>query len=158
MVDGVIRGEEHAGGEIAMVVRATEAEIDVVRTDPRRCDSGVQRRCASRRCTTESGYEGCYVLLSEEGKMLVLSFWSSDETARASRLSGFYEAQVEKFSDLVVYRQAPGREAYDVVIAEAPQEAIALGAVDARALRDPRSTRCSRSWRSRSASPLGSRR
>mgnify|MGYP003454606763 CR=1 FL=1 len=48
----------------------------------------------------------------------------SDEAARASRISGFYQAQIEKFSDLVVFRQAPGREAYDVVVAETPQEAI----------------------------------
>ena len=72
----------------------------------------------------EEGYEGCYVLLSDEGKMLVLSFWTTDEAARATRLSGFYAQQVEKFSDLVVFRQAPGREAYDVVIAETPQEAV----------------------------------
>jgi heme-degrading monooxygenase HmoA len=72
----------------------------------------------------EEGYEGCYVLLSEEGKLLVLSFWTSNETARATRLSGFYQEQIEKFSDLVVFRQAPGREAYDVIIAEAPQEAV----------------------------------
>jgi heme-degrading monooxygenase HmoA len=109
-----------------MVVRATEAEIDVVRTNP--ADAiAVFREAVIPALHEEEGYEGCYVLLSEEGKMLVLSFWTSDETARASRLSGFYEAQVEKFSDLVVYRQAPGREAYDVVIAEVPQEAVVQG-------------------------------
>jgi heme-degrading monooxygenase HmoA len=72
----------------------------------------------------EDGYEGCYVLLSDEGKMLVLSFWESEEAATATRLSGFYQEQVEKFSEIVVYRQAPGREAYDVVVAEAPEAAI----------------------------------
>jgi heme-degrading monooxygenase HmoA len=64
------------------------------------------------------------VLLSQEGKLLVLSFWDSDESARASRLSGFYEAQIAKFSDLVVYRADPGREAYDVVVADAPEVAV----------------------------------
>ena len=62
----------------------------------------------------QDGYEGCYVLLSEDGKMLILSFWESNEAAHATRVSGFYQDQVAKFSDLVVYRQAPGREAYDV--------------------------------------------
>jgi len=107
-----------------MVVRATEAEIDVVRTNP--ADAiAVFEEAVIPALHGEHGYEGCYVLLSEEGKMLVLSFWENDETARASRVSGFYEAQIAKFSDLVVFRQAPGREAYDVVLAEIPKEAVA---------------------------------
>jgi hypothetical protein len=106
-----------------MVVRATEAEIDVVRTNP--ADAiAVFKESVIPALHDEEGYEGCYVLLSEEGKMLVLSFWTSNETARTTRLSGFYQEQIEKFSDLVVFRQAPGREAYDVVIAETPQEAV----------------------------------
>lgn len=106
-----------------MVVRATEAEIDVVRTNP--ADAiAVFKESVMPALHGEEGYEGCYVLLSEEGKMLVLSFWTSDETARATRLSGFYQEQIERFSDLVVFRQAPGREAYDVVVAETPQEAV----------------------------------
>ncbi|MDH4103201.1 MAG: hypothetical protein OEW52_01740 [Thermoleophilia bacterium] len=106
-----------------MVVRATEAEIDVVRTNP--ADAiALFRESVVPALRQEEGYEGCYVLLSDEGKLLVLSFWTSDETARATRLSGFYLEQIEKFSDLVVFRQAPGREAYDVVVAETPQEAI----------------------------------
>jgi len=106
-----------------MVVRATEAEIDVVRTNP--ADAiALFKESVLASLHEEEGYLGCYVLLSEEGKLLVLSFWTSNETARATRLSGFYQEQIEKFSDLVIYRQAPGREAYDVVVAEAPQEAI----------------------------------
>ena len=106
-----------------MVVRATEAEIDVVRTNPNDAIA-LFRESVIPALHEEEGYEGCYVLLSEEGKMLVLSFWESDEAARASRLSGFYQAQVEKFSDVVFFRQAPGREAYDVVLAETPQEVV----------------------------------
>ena len=106
-----------------MVVRATEAEIDVVRSNP--ADAiALFKESVLPSLHEEEGYQGCYVLLSDEGKLLVLSFWTSDETAKASRLSGFYKDQIEKFSDLVVYRQAPGREAYDVVLAETPQEAI----------------------------------
>jgi heme-degrading monooxygenase HmoA len=106
-----------------MVVRATEAEIDVVRTNP--ADAiALFKESVLPSLHEEEGYQGCYVLLSDEGKLLVLSFWTSDETAKASRLSGFYKDQIEKFSELVVYRQAPGREAYDVVLAETPLEAI----------------------------------
>lgn len=106
-----------------MVVRATEAEIDVVRTNPSDAVA-VFEQSVLPALQEQEGYEGCYVLLSPEGKMLVLSFWASDEAARATRVSGFYEEQVAKFSDLVVYRQAPGREAYDVVVVDAPQGAI----------------------------------
>ncbi len=106
-----------------MVVRATEAEIDVVRTNPNDAIA-LFKESVIPALHEEDGYEGCYVLLSEEGKMLVLSFWTTDEAARATRLSGFYQDQIEKFSDLVVFRAAPGREAYDVVVAETPQEAI----------------------------------
>ena len=102
-----------------MVVRATEAEIDVVRTNPADAIE-VFNQSVIPALHEEEGYLGCYVLLSQEGKVLVLSFWESDDLARATRLSGFYQEQIDKFSDLVVYRHAPGREAYDVVIAETP--------------------------------------
>jgi heme-degrading monooxygenase HmoA len=106
-----------------MVVRATEAEIDVVRTNPADAIQ-VFKQAVIPALHEQEGYEGCYVLLSEEGKVLVLSFWESNEAARATRLSGFYQEQIEKLADLVVYRQAPGREAYDVMIAETPHEAV----------------------------------
>lgn len=106
-----------------MVVRATEAEIDVVRTNPADAVE-MFRQSVITALHEQEGYEGCYVLLSEEGKVLVLSFWESNEAARATRLSGFYEEQIGKLTDLVVFRQAPGREAYDVVIAETPHEAV----------------------------------
>lgn len=105
-----------------MVVRATEAEIDVVRTNPADAVE-IFRQSVIPALHEQDGYEGCYVLLSEDGKMLILSFWDSNEAARATRVSGFYQEQVEKFTDLVVYRQAPGREAYDVMIAETPHVA-----------------------------------
>lgn len=107
-----------------MVVRATEAEIDVVRTNPAEAIE-VFRRSVIPALHEQEGYEGCYVLLSEEGKLLVLSFWESNEAARATRLSGFYAEQIEKLGDLVVFRQAPGRGAYDVMIAETPHAALA---------------------------------
>ena len=60
------------------------------------------------------------MLLSEEGKVLVITLWSSDEAARASRRAASTRSQIEKLSDVVFFRAPPGREAYDVVVAEAP--------------------------------------
>ena len=105
-----------------MVVRATEAEIDVVRTNPADAIE-VFKQSVIPALQEQEGYEGCYVLLSDEGKVLVLSFWESNEAARATRLSGFYGEQIGKLADLVVFRQDPGREAYDVAVAETPHEA-----------------------------------
>ncbi|HET7743641.1 MAG TPA: antibiotic biosynthesis monooxygenase [Gaiellaceae bacterium] len=106
-----------------MVVRATEAEIDVVRMNP---SDAIERfkEVLVPALREQEGYEGCYVLLSADGKVLVLTFWESDEAAQATRVSGFYQSQIEKLSDIVVYRQSPGRETYDVVVAEAPEGAI----------------------------------
>jgi heme-degrading monooxygenase HmoA len=102
-----------------MVARATLAEIDVVRQSPEHAIE-VFEESVLPALHEQEGYEGCYVLLSEEGRVLVLTFWSSEETARASRLSGFYQAQIEKLTDFVFFAAPPGREAYDVVVADTP--------------------------------------
>jgi heme-degrading monooxygenase HmoA len=107
-----------------MVARVTLAEIDLVRQSPGHAIETFEESVVPA-LQDQDGYEGCYVLLSEDGKVLVLTFWSSDETARASRLSGFYQAQIETLSDLVFFQAPPGREAYDVVVADAP--ALELG-------------------------------
>jgi len=102
-----------------MVARVTVAEIDPVRQNPERAIERFESELIPA-LHEQEGYEGCYVLLSEEGKVLVISFWSSEETAGASQLSGFYQSQIEKLSDVVFFRAPPGRAAYDVVVAEAP--------------------------------------
>jgi heme-degrading monooxygenase HmoA len=106
-----------------MVVRATLAEVDVLRRDPHEAIE-VFRASVLPALHGEDGYEGCYLLLSPEGKLLVLTFWADEEAAHASRVSGFYEEQVAKFTDLVVYRAEPGRESYDVVVADTPEVAV----------------------------------
>jgi heme-degrading monooxygenase HmoA len=105
-----------------MVARVTMAEIDPVRQSPRRAIERFETELIPA-LHEQDGYEGCYVLLSDEGKVLVISLWSSEETAHASNVSGFYQSQIEKLSDVVFFRASPGREAYDVVVAEAPATA-----------------------------------
>jgi heme-degrading monooxygenase HmoA len=107
-----------------MVVRATLAEIDLVRKGPASAIETFEQSVIPA-LHEQEGYEGSYVLLSQDGKVLVLTFWSSDETAQASRLSGFYQAQIEKLSDFVFFQASPGREAYDVVVADPPAVAVA---------------------------------
>jgi heme-degrading monooxygenase HmoA len=102
-----------------MVARVTLAEIDPVRQDPRRAIERFETVLVPA-LHEQEGYEGCHVLLSNEGKVLVITLWSSEEAARATRVSGFYQAQIEKLSDFVVYRSDPGREAYEVVVSDMP--------------------------------------
>jgi heme-degrading monooxygenase HmoA len=101
-----------------MVARVTVAEIDPVRQDPRHAIERFESVLVPA-LREQEGYEGCQVLLSDEGKVLVITFWSSEEAAQATRASGFYQAQIDRLSDFVVYRSSPGREGYDVVVSDA---------------------------------------
>ena len=104
-----------------MVARVTLAEVDAVRMSVAKAvelfEEGVLPELQEA-----PGYEGCYVLTTPEGKALVITFWTDEEAAEASLASGLYRAQVQKFVTLI--RSAPGREAYDVSVAEAPAPAL----------------------------------
>lgn len=102
-----------------MVARVTVAEIDPVRQDAHRAIERFEGALVPA-LHEQHGYEGCYVLLSDEGKVLVITFWSSEEAARATRDSGFYQSQIDKLSEFVVYRSSPGREGYEVVVSDLP--------------------------------------
>lgn len=107
-----------------MIARVTLAEIDVVRMG---VDDAVAvfRESVVPALREQDGYEGVYVLLSDEGKVLALTFWETEEAADAGIVGSrsFYAEQVEKF--VTLYRSPPGREMYNVVLADAP--AVAIG-------------------------------
>jgi heme-degrading monooxygenase HmoA len=100
-----------------MIARATMAEVDAVRMP---VGEAVElfRKSVLPALREQDGFEGAYVLLSPEGKALVLTFWSDDETAESGLASGFYREQVAKF--MTVFGSGSGRETYEVVVAEAP--------------------------------------
>jgi heme-degrading monooxygenase HmoA len=102
-----------------MVARATLAEIDPTRTSIPRAVA-LFRESVIPALHDQEGYEGGYVLTTPEGKALVLTFWADEETADAGIRSGYYGEQIGKF--VTLYRAAPGRESYDVSLAEAPSE------------------------------------
>jgi heme-degrading monooxygenase HmoA len=104
-----------------MVARVTLAEVDAVRMS---MDDAVDLYWNSvvPALHEQDGYEGCYVLTTPAGKALVLTFWESEEAADAGLASGFYAQQVEKF--VTLFRAPPGRETYEVSLAEAPEAAI----------------------------------
>jgi len=104
-----------------MVARVTLAEIDSVRMSVGRAVERFEESVLPE-LREQPGYEVAYVLTTPEGKALVVTFWADDEAAAASIASGSYRAQVEKFVTLI--RSAPGRETYDVDIADVPQCAV----------------------------------
>ena len=106
-----------------MIARVTLAEIDAVRMSVDRA-AALFRESVVPALREQQGYEGVYVLLSEEGKVLALTFWDSEEAADAG-IEGsrsFYAEQVGKF--VTLFRSTPGREMYDVVLADAPAASI----------------------------------
>jgi heme-degrading monooxygenase HmoA len=106
-----------------MVARVTLAEIDAVRMS---VESAVDlfRESVVPALREQEGFEGVYVLLSDTGKVLALTFWESEEAADAGIAGSrsFYAEQVGKF--VTLYRSAPGREMYDVVLADAPAATV----------------------------------
>jgi len=106
-----------------MIARVTTADIDTLRTS---IDEAVEvfRESVLPALHDQAGYEGSYVLLSPEGKALVVTFWATEGDADAG-LAGarsFYSEQVAKFA--TIYRSPPGRDVYDVALAEAPTSAV----------------------------------
>jgi hypothetical protein len=102
-----------------MVARATIAEIDFVRMG---LEESVDlfRDSVVAALREQDGYEGCLVLVSPQGQALALTFWRDEESADAGLGGGrsFYAEQVEKF--VTIYRSPPGRETYEVVVADLP--------------------------------------
>jgi heme-degrading monooxygenase HmoA len=103
-----------------MVARVTAAEIDTLRID---IETAVQRfrDLILPPLREQAGYRGVYALSTPEGRALVVTFWESEEAADAGLASGFYSGQLEAF--VTFYRSPPGRELYDVLVAELPDRA-----------------------------------
>ena len=98
-----------------MYARVTLVEIDPVRMSP----AGSVERFKNHvlpEMRQQPGYQGVLVLNTPEGKGIVISLWSTPEAAQSTVTSGYYEAQLAKF--VTVFRAAPGREQYEVVLAE----------------------------------------
>jgi hypothetical protein len=102
-----------------MVARATIAEIDFLRMSLEE-SVDVFRDSVVAALKEQDGYEGSLVLVSPQGQALALTFWRDEEAAEAGIAGGrsFYTEQVEKF--VTIYRSPPGRETYDVVVADLP--------------------------------------
>jgi len=104
-----------------MIARVTLADVDAVRTSLAEALE-LFRASVSPALAEQNGYEGCYVLTTPEGKALVVTVWRDEEAADAGLRNGYYAEQVAKFGTF--YRSPPGRETYDVGIADAPASLV----------------------------------
>ena len=105
-----------------MFTRVTSFEIDTLRTT---LDTalGSFKELVAPVMREQEGYRGAYVLATQEGKGLLLTFWESAEAAQSGVESGYYAEQVAKL--MTVFRSPPGREHYQVLLAEPPGAAEA---------------------------------
>jgi len=66
------------------------------------------------------GYSGVFVLTTPEGRGMIISLWDSEEAC--ARAAEFSAGALEHY--MMLFRSPPGRETYEVVVAEAPTAAI----------------------------------
>ena len=112
-----------------MYARVTLFELDTLRMP---LDAAIARfkEAVLPELEHQPGYAGVYVLTTPEGKGLLLSLWQSEAAAERSLATGFYDEQVAKF--LMLLREPPGRDHYEVMVAETPAPVGELAAAGAR--------------------------
>ncbi|MGH3023973.1 MAG: antibiotic biosynthesis monooxygenase family protein [Gaiellaceae bacterium] len=98
-----------------MFSRVTLVEIDTVRIG---LDEAVQRfeEQVLPGLRDQDGYEGVVVLVSLEGRGMIISFWESEEAAAAT--AAFAAGELARF--MLFFKAPPGREHYEVALAELP--------------------------------------
>ena len=102
-----------------MLSRVTLLEIDMVRTD---ADAALERYREEvlPKLREQPGYEGAFVMLNPEGQGLIMSLWSDEEALQAT--APIAAAALHSFA--TIFRAPPGREQYDVRIADLPTHSI----------------------------------
>jgi heme-degrading monooxygenase HmoA len=98
-----------------MFARVTMFEIDTMRIS---LDEALERfkQTIQPEVSKQPGYEGLYVLRTEEGKGCILSLWADEAAVIAGEESGYYDEQIAQFVSF--YKSPPGREHYEVVLVD----------------------------------------
>jgi hypothetical protein len=98
-----------------MYSRVTLLEIDTLRTT---VDEAVElfEEEVLPALREQDGYEGVVVLANPDGKAMLVSVWETEDDAIAS--AAFASGALERF--VTLFRAAPGREQYEVRLAEMP--------------------------------------
>ena len=102
-----------------MFSRVTLFEVDAVRTDVEAALERYRQEVLPR-VREQPGYEGAFILLNPEGQGLILSLWSTEEALQATM--PIAAAALQQFA--TVFRAPPGREQYEVRLADLPAHSI----------------------------------
>jgi heme-degrading monooxygenase HmoA len=105
-----------------MYARTTLVEIDTVRVSMQETLQLFQKQVLPG-LEAQEGYLGVFVLTTPEGRGLIMSLWDSEEAS--ARAGAFAAGVLERF--MTLFRAPPGRETYEVVIADVPTTAAARG-------------------------------
>ncbi len=97
-----------------MYSRVTQLEIDTLRVD---LEDAVElyRREIVPRLREQEGFEGVYILATPEGRAVLITFWDTEDAAAETP---FYSETISKY--MTLYRSPPGRESYEVLLADPP--------------------------------------
>lgn len=101
--------------------RITSVEIDTMRVST---DEALRRYREEivPKLREQPGYQGVIAMVTPEGKGLVITFWESEAAATEGAAPGFYSETIRRF--LTTFRAPPGRDHYEVVLAEVPTLSI----------------------------------
>lgn len=99
-----------------MFSRVVQLEIDTMRVGPDEA-AGLFAHEVLPRLREEEGYEGAFALVTPDGKGLIATFWETEDAARDA--SGFSSEQLERY--MTIFRAPPGREVYEVAVADLPE-------------------------------------
>jgi hypothetical protein len=100
-----------------MFARTTLLEIDTLRVS---LDEALEtfRTLVLPRLHEQAGFLGVYAMTTPEGRAMLVTFWETAEQADASAAGGWYPDVLAEFTTL--FKAPPGREKYEVRVAEPP--------------------------------------
>jgi len=98
-----------------MYSRVTLLEIDTLRTTVDEAVALFEDEVLPD-LREQDGYEGVVVLANPDGKAMLVSVWETEDDAVAS--AEFARGALEQF--VTLFRSPPGREQYEVLLAELP--------------------------------------
>lgn len=102
-----------------MYARVTLCEIDLVRADVDELLDRYRHEVLPE-IQAQPGYEGMLVLVNDDGQGMIVSLWSDEEALEST--TPLASGAIERF--MTVFRAPPGRESYELRLADVPSLAI----------------------------------
>lgn len=105
-----------------MYSRVTLLEVDLLRID---ADAAVEayRRQVLPQLRAQPGFAGVYVMVNGDGQGMVMTLWADAQAMEAS--TPLASEAIEQF--VTVFRAPPGRERYEVRLAELEPSPVPSG-------------------------------